>query len=156
MVDERVPLWHHWDMKSQQFRCYVRGVPEKRELWEVQPRKWLAKEAATAFARMYVAAQIDGIDLAINSAFRFMNHQQRLWDEYHAGKRRLRPARPGYSKHQSGLAADILRSHDDPDGAGPEIGPTDEWLKSNAHLYGFRRTVPAEPWHWEYVGVTKE
>jgi len=24
------------------------------------------------------------------------------------------------------------------------------WLERNARRFGFRRTVPTEPWHWEW------
>jgi len=51
-------------------------------------------------------------------------------------------AKPGFSNHQSGRAIDINLL-----GVPKE---TYAWLKKNAARYGFRRTVPSEPWHWEY------
>jgi LAS superfamily LD-carboxypeptidase LdcB len=30
-----------------------------------------------------------------------------------------------------------------------------EWPDDNARRFGFRRTVRAEPWHWEYVARSK-
>jgi LAS superfamily LD-carboxypeptidase LdcB len=131
---------------------YVAGVPRKFEATEVAPGQYLAVDAAEAWAELVAAAARDGITLRINSGWRSHDHQTRLYQQWADGRRRHRPARPGYSAHQSGVAADIQRSHDDPDGGGPERGATDLWLEAHAHEYGWRRTVPGEPWHWEYVG----
>lgn len=132
--------------------CYVAGVPTRKNLSEVRPDKWLDREAAFAFSRMAQAALKVGIDLVLVSAWRSMPHQQRLYAEWEQGKRKFRPARPGWSLHQSGMAVDILRSHDDPDGGGPLVGATDKWLEEHAAEFGFYRTVPGEPWHYEYKG----
>ena len=53
------------------------------------------------------------------------------------------PARPGYSNHQGGTAADIST----PGGYG---GRTYAWLRRNARNYGFVNDVRGEPWHWTY------
>ena len=53
-------------------------------------------------------------------------------------------AKPGFSNHQSGSALDIALVYD---GAYA-------WLKKHAQRFGFRRTVPGEPWHWEFGGRT--
>lgn len=132
--------------------CYVAGVPTRKDLSEIRPGHWLDRDAAHAFDRMSAAARENGIDLVIVSAWRSMPHQQRLYAEWEQGRRKLRPARPGWSLHQSGMAVDILRSHDDPDQGGPAVGTTDKWLEEHAREHGFYRTVPAELWHWEYKG----
>jgi LAS superfamily LD-carboxypeptidase LdcB len=131
---------------------YVFGVPSRAQLVEIQPGQYLARDAAMAFAKMHHAAAADGIVLKIRSGWRSHEHQARLRGEWERGERKLRPMRPGWSLHESGKAADILRSHDDPDAGGPLVGPTDKWLKTNARRFGFCRTVPAELWHWEYLG----
>lgn len=151
-------------LPSKMFTTYVRGVPAKQYLVQVQPEgaRWLGAKHPPQYLEKYTAhhwilmkraAKDDGIDLVIYSAYRSHEHQQRLFDQWQDGKRHLRPSKPGWSRHESGRAVDILRSHDDPDGGGPEVGPTDKWLEKNARDYGFYRTVPAELWHWEFRGV---
>jgi hypothetical protein len=51
-------------------------------------------------------------------------------------------AKPGYSNHQSGSALDLNTS-------APGVYA---WLSKNAGKFGFKRTVPSEAWHWEYLG----
>lgn len=73
-------------------------------------------------------------------------------------------AKPGHSEHQTGLAIDIAELNDnscylEQCFAATEAG---EWLKSNAHRYGFILRYPKdesditgyqfEPWHFRYVG----
>lgn len=98
--------------------------------------KPVAVETARAFLRMRDAARAAGLTLRINSGFRSMAEQRRLYERYRSGRGAL-AARPGYSNHQSGRALDIST------GAG--VGA---WLQANAPRFGFRRTVPSEPWHW--------
>src|SRR5690606_23830586 len=49
---------------------------------------------------------------------------------------------PGYSNHNSGHALDLNTS-------APGVY---DWLAANGAYYGFERTVPSEPWHWEWWG----
>jgi LAS superfamily LD-carboxypeptidase LdcB len=146
-----------------QRQTYESGVPSLSSLVQIQaevknsllrkhPAQYLERDAAMAWCRMFRAAAAEGVTLWAYSAWRSHEHQQRIYDEWKAGKRKLRPNNPGWSKHENGRAVDILRSHDDPDAGGPKVGPTDKWLKANAKLFGFFRTVPAELWHWEYLG----
>src|SRR5690606_15622592 len=51
-------------------------------------------------------------------------------------------ATPGYSNHQSGHALDLNTST-------PGVL---NWLNNHGAYYGFARTVPSEPWHWEWWG----
>jgi LAS superfamily LD-carboxypeptidase LdcB len=89
------------------------------------------------------AAARDGVSLRIVSGFRSMKEQQVLHACHKKGKCPL-AARPGYSHHQDGLALDLNAK---------DRGVYD-WLERNATAFGFRRTVPSEPWHWErYEGV---
>jgi D-alanyl-D-alanine carboxypeptidase len=73
-------------------------------------------------------------------------------------------ARPGYSEHQSGLAADL-----EPASRKCEVDqcfgdtPEGKWLSANAYKYGFVIRYPLgldnitgyeyEPWHVRYVGI---
>ena len=70
-----------------------------------------------------------------------------------------RIAAPGYSNHQGGIAIDFFQVRR----KGHEIrNKSDansrakwrktwfhEWLRNNAHLYGFQ-PIPTEEWHWEF------
>jgi LAS superfamily LD-carboxypeptidase LdcB len=142
---------------------WIRGVPARAKLVEIQPckviplfsqRAWpaqyLERDAATDFVAMREAAEKDGVELLVYSAFRTMAEQGRLFREWQAGKRKLRPATPGKSTHQSGKSVDIQRSHDDPDGGGPLRGKTDLWLEANAARFNFHNDVKGEPWHWTH------
>lgn len=120
----------------------------------------LRQEAADAAVAMFdAAAQEAGLALASNSAYRSYGAQESIY----AGDDDL-TARPGFSEHQTGLAIDI----------GPESGvcsldvcfadtPEGQWLRDNAHRFGFILRYPAdkqavtgyqfEPWHFRYVGT---
>lgn len=99
-------------------------------------------KTARAFVSMREAAAADGVELVVWSGFRSNERQQELYDAWKAGYGNP-AARPGYSNHQSGRALDINLL-----GVPPE---TYAWLIKNAARFGFKRTVPKEPWHWEYT-----
>jgi hypothetical protein len=99
---------------------------------------------ANAYIAMQSAARRDGVNLRIVSGFRTQAEQQRLYNCYvncNCNNCNL-AARPGYSNHQSGHALD-LNTRD----AGVQ-----NWLNRNGSRFGFSRTVPSEPWHWEWWG----
>ncbi|MBQ7295127.1 MAG: M15 family metallopeptidase [Clostridia bacterium] len=66
-------------------------------------------------------------------------------------------ALPGTSEHQLGIAVDINPDYSVSDGEGVY-----DWLRDNAHKYGFIKRYPEdkteitgiinEPWHYRYVG----
>ncbi len=70
-------------------------------------------------------------------------------------------AKAGYSEHQSGLALDLWSaSTNEYWQSSKELMKYYEWLKNNAHLYGFHNSYQngrevdgyeIEPWHWRYV-----
>ena len=106
------------------------------------------KKAAAAMEEMNKAYKADnGSDLTINEAYRDCATQIRYSKELGS---RAAPAPPCVSNHGWGLAADI------------EVGPFGSsaynWLKANAHKYGYVHPAWAEPggsnpeqWHWEYA-----
>lgn len=112
------------------------------------PESKMNKQAAAAMEEMnkaYKAA--NGSDLTINEAYRDCATQIRYSKELGS---RAAPAPPCVSNHGWGLAADI------------EVGAfgssTYNWLKANAHKYGYVHPAWAEPggsnpeqWHWEYA-----
>lgn len=129
----------------------------------------LRDEAADATVQMASAmAKAGQGTLILNSGFRTYKNQQGLYNRTRdtrglAVAEKL-SARPGYSEHQLGLAADFSVK-----GEGCVImvcfGNTEagKWLAANAHTYGFILRYPKgfkpitgfqyEPWHFRYVGI---
>ncbi len=120
---------------------YVNGVARSITVKSIPNGHKMRSDAADAFNRMHADARRAGINLHVNSGFRTYAQQQHLYNLYVSGRGNL-AARPGYSNHQGGIAVDIQ--------VGATSSATYRWLANNAHKYGFARTVPSEPWHWEY------
>lgn len=110
------------------------------------PGNKMNKKAAIAMEEMNKAYKADnGSDLIINDAYREYDRQVKLREQLGSTA-----GVPGTSNHGWGLAADI------------EVGPFGSsaynWLKANAHKYGYVHPAWAEPggsnpeqWHWEYA-----
>ncbi len=127
----------------------------------------LRNEAAAALEEMFAAAANDGITLILGSGYRSQEYQDQLYSGYAAEYgwevADTISSRPGYSDHQTGLAADIS-DHDSATYLTQEMEFTPEgvWLKDHAHEYGFIMRYPKgkdeitgysyEPWHFRYVG----
>lgn len=63
-------------------------------------------------------------------------------------------AEPGESNHGLGLAIDVAEDPDDSN-ATPVVAidsSTLEWLRDNAHRFGFGLETRSEPWHWHWIG----
>jgi LAS superfamily LD-carboxypeptidase LdcB len=101
----------------------------------------MGSDTAAAFNQMHAAARAAGINLPVVSGFRSMEAQRALYQKYLNGTGNL-AAKPGYSNHQGGIAVDVS--------VGSTSSATYKWLANNASRFGFVRTVPSEPWHWEY------
>lgn len=102
------------------------------------------KNTGNAYAVMQAAAAANGVGIRINDGFRTPQQQQYFYSCYvncNCNSCNLAAA-PGYSNHQSGTALDLNTAN----------GSVLNWLNNNAGRFGFRRTVPSEPWHWEYFG----
>lgn len=128
----------------------------------------LRAEAANAFNQLSVAAGKDNYIIKLTTGYRSYAYQQQLHDSYISRNggtwTEQYSAEPGYSEHQTGLAADV---------SAPSVnyklvtkfGETAEgkWLAENAHRFGFIIRYPEgkeditgyeyEPWHIRYVGV---
>ena len=107
-------------------------------------RSLVSVPTAQAFLVMQAAALVDGIDLYVYSGFRTYERQAELRQAYLDGYGN-KAAKPGHSNHQAGTALDLLLDS-------PE---TFAWLTANAKRFSFVRTVPTEPWHWEYQAPRK-
>ena len=125
------------------------GIPDSElQTLSFSPSSKMNKKAATAMEEMNKAYKADnGSNLTINEAYRDCATQIRYSKELGS---RAAPAPPCVSNHGWGLAADI------------EVGSfgssTYNWLKANAHKYGYIHPAWAEPggsnpeqWHWEYA-----
>jgi len=124
-------------------------------------------QAATALEEMASAAATDGVELMVVSAYRSYTDQVTIYNSmvhgYGQEEADRQSARPGYSEHQTGWAADLGAANGkcriDACFADTAEG---KWLASNAYKYGFIiRYVPGkeqvtgyqpEPWHVRFVG----
>lgn len=123
---------------------YTRGESHELILLPIVNGGRLESCAARAFLFMHAAAAKDGIELKVNSSYRDYREQKKQRRE----KGRL-AAKPGYSKHQSGLAVDIANTRRKIAGKYHKT-IVYWWLKRNASRFGFYQTVKSESWHWEY------
>ena len=127
----------------------------------------LRRVAAEGLAAMMKAAEADGEDLVVASAYRSFDEQHAI----HAGlsalygeaTRRI-SARAGHSEHQLGTTVDFTSAE-----AGYGLGTVFEgtsgyrWLLEHARDYGFVQSYQrgkeeetgyeAEAWHYRYVGA---
>lgn len=120
---------------------HLNGQPLMLQLASIGGGYELEQTAAFAFIAMRNAAAADGVSFQLNSAFRTFEQQAALRALYESGKGNLAAA-AGFSNHEAGRAADI----DSANGTSASF----QWLTNNAASWGFKRTVPTEPWHWEY------
>lgn len=132
------------------------------------PQMQLRIEAAKALEKLVGAAAKQNIGLVLSSGYRSYDTQvvtyQSEVDAYGVAKADAESARPGYSEHQTGLAAD-LSSNDNQCQLQDCFADTaaGRWLAANAYRYGYviryqRNTTSLtgyefEPWHLRYVGA---
>lgn len=124
-------------------------------------------EAAEQLQKMYADALKDGVSLAISSAYRSEQYQATLYNGYVASYGQAEAdsisSRPGYSDHQTGLAADFVEGGSSDFTDAFENTSSGQWLMTHAHLYGFIMRYPNgkqavtgydyEPWHYRYIGI---
>lgn len=127
----------------------------------------LAAEAATAFDQLSAAAKKEECTIKLVSGYRSYETQQNLFNTYVARDGNYTAAQysaePGYSEHQTGLAADVSSPSIEYDLI-EAYGNTKEglWLAKNAHKFGYIIRYQEdtqhitgyiyEPWHIRYVG----
>lgn len=131
--------------KGQQTLIEVKHIPSRHDT----EKHFLQREAAEAFLEMHAAAAKDGIELVVNSSFRSMTEQKKMFRK----KGPALAAQPGFSNHQFGLAVDIAGTEVYISGACNKKCPTITywWLKRNASKFGFYQTLSHERWHWQYI-----
>jgi len=103
---------------------------------EYRQGKPMRPDVARAFDRMAAAARADGIELAINSAFRSDAEQAELFRR-HPDPKWVAP--PGRSLHRNGTELDL--------------GPPSAygWLAANAERFHFVQRYSWEPWHYGFT-----
>ena len=137
--------------------------------------KTLQTEAADAFLSMPAAAAKDGVDVRMQSGYRSVSYQKKLYNDktqYYRNKGLSEAAArekaativnpPGCSEHNCGLAADLNTPEHTSLDEGFENTAAFRWLCQHAVEYGFILRYPKEaeavteityePWHWRYVG----
>jgi zinc D-Ala-D-Ala carboxypeptidase len=127
----------------------------------------LRREAVEHLGRLVAGAAADGEKLAVASAYRSYEEQQRsyrsLTGVLGAEAGRLSAA-PGHSQHQLGTAVDFTNAAVDYKLRVPFSRTSAyRWLEQHAWEYGFVLAYPRgvegrtgyqwEPWHYRYVGV---
>lgn len=129
------------------------------------------KETLSHFEDLRDELLKEGIDIEIDSAYRSVEEQQEIWDEYsirYGDKVGEIVSEPGYSEHHTGLAIDvflidgdkIIRDNDD------LFAAEELFSEIHKHLdeHGFILSVlpgkeeicgglAYEPWHFRYVGL---
>ena len=122
-----------------------------------------------ALLRMLESARSDGVEIRIASDYRSGKRQKELYlaAVEKDGPEQRYSAPPGHSEHQLGTTADLT------DSEGKHLfaqdydqTPGGMWLEKNAPGYGFKRSYYphnvketgyiSEPWHWRYIGESKE
>ncbi len=129
----------------------------------------IAEKIYPSLKKMFEDAEKEGFSPELTSGYRSEKEQEALYKnkvkEYrelgHSKREAVNltnkfAAKPGYSEHETGLAADINSK----DGDSRELYT---WLEDNSYKYGFILRYPQEkeditgieyePWHYRYVGT---
>ena len=138
--------------------------------------KTLQTVACDAFLAMQKAAAADGVTVWMQSGYRSVSYQTKLYERktqyyrdkgYDEATAKEKAAAivnpPGYSEHNCGLAADLNSPEHTGLDEGFENTAAFRWLCEHAAEYGFILRYPQgaedateityEPWHWRYVGT---
>ena len=142
-------------------------IPNDLEMIDVNyscKDKYLRHEARINFEKLAKKAKEDGYNIIAVSTYRNYEYQEKLYNNYILDKgfyyADMASARAGHSEHQTGLAIDVANLSLDYDNF--EKTKEFNWMKNNAHKYGFILRYPKamfhitgfkyEPWHYRYVG----
>jgi D-alanyl-D-alanine carboxypeptidase len=131
--------------------------------------KYVRRDMAKALESLVTAASGDGVHFNLQSGYRSYSFQVSLYNSYVKQQGQAaadrQSARPGYSEHQTGLAADLGGTSKPACNVEQCFNDTVEgkWLAANAYKYGFivrytadKETVTGyeyEPWHIRYIGT---
>lgn len=146
------------------------------ELQTINDGYQVDKRIAKSLISMLDAAEEDGMNIVICSAYRSVDRQTQVFndsmkDRLNQGMTYLEAyedtalsvAIPGTSEHGLGLAVDLVSSQYTELDAKQASTKEAKWLKENCYKYGFILRYPPEktqetgiiyePWHYRYVGV---
>jgi D-alanyl-D-alanine carboxypeptidase len=129
-----------------------------------RPQK-LIYSAGKKWSQMKEAANFDGINIKIVSAFRSVNYQVEIITKKLNNGEKINNilgfiAAPGYSEHHTGRALDLTTDNCKHLSEFFEKTEAFAWLTENASRFSFRLSYPRnckekisyEPWHWVYNG----
>lgn len=120
------------------------GATRSDAISGLEPQFWSALESMYAAAPPSVQAE-----LGLNSGYRSIERQRQLWEA--SDKSGKMVARPGHSRHNHGLAADLWGFGL---GNGQKVSPeTRDWVHANAGKYGMHFPIDYEPWHIQWQGA---
>ena len=165
LVNKKSKIRYDWEENIQLVRT--------KNVWSEDIK--IEKETYKQYISLEKTLKEDGINIKLDSAYRSVQSQQELWDEWvNTPEKGLAYAKkfmaaPGYSEHHTGLAIDICLEKDgelvyDNDKMFADI---ETFLKIHAKLadYGFilrylngkeeTTGYTYEPWHIRYVGSKK-
>jgi zinc D-Ala-D-Ala carboxypeptidase len=145
----------------------VPNVPLRKNI--SSDERLLRTEPAKALEKLVADAAATGIHLNLQSGYRSYAFQAALYSGYVKQQGQTAAdrtsARPGYSEHQTGMAADLggtSRPACDVEKCYAQT-PEGIWLAANAYKYGFiirytesKESVTGydyEPWHIRYIGT---
>ncbi|MET0779388.1 MAG: M15 family metallopeptidase [Candidatus Saccharimonadales bacterium] len=145
----------------------VPNIPLRSNITSTE--KYVRSDMGSALETMIKDASAAGIHLNLQSGYRSYSFQVTLYNGYVKQQGQAaadrQSARPGYSEHQTGLAADLGGTSQPSCNVAECFGATAEgkWLAANAYKYGFiiRYTADKEPttgyenepWHIRYIGT---
>lgn len=128
---------------------------------------YLTSKATEAWRSMKIAAELDGENIHIVSAYRSIARQHEII------RAKLKQglsieeiirvcAPPGYSEHHTGQALDLSTDGVEDLREVFETSSAFDWLQQNAHRFSFSLSYPRdnirgyqyEPWHWRYEPTT--
>jgi LAS superfamily LD-carboxypeptidase LdcB len=132
--------------------------------YKINPTKDLQilEDVSPFLNSLFKAADRDGVNLRVISAYRSFQTQMQLKSNYtvtYGSGANQFSADQGYSEHQLGTTLDFGTS--EVQGAYMSFEKTSAftWLQANAFKYGFILSYPKgnlyyqyEPWHWRFVG----
>ena len=152
----------------------IENCEDEPETVELSNGQRVDKRIYPELMEMFEDAESEGIFLSVRSGYRSNQEQTEIYEEKikqlqnqgmnHKSateKAQKLVAKPGHSEHQLGLAVDI-----NSDGIHNTNQQAYQWLKNNAHKYGFIYRYPPnkseitgvldEPWHYRYVAKAAE
>jgi len=125
--------------------------------------QYMLAAAADPWRAMQAAADADGVEIQLVSAFRSVDYQQQIIERKLAKGEKIQDiltvnAAPGFSEHHTGCAIDLASTECEHLSEAFERTAAFAWLQAHAADYGFYLSYPRdnpnaiiyEPWHWAW------